>query len=98
MLIISFICFCFFCVRCVLFLDVPAATEIYTYCHTLSLHDSLPFSCAGRGVRFVWGAAAAGRSESGVTLAAVAGFAASPSGASFSFGCVLKPEIGREHV
>src|SRR3546814_5386031 len=31
---------CFFC-------NVPEPTEIYTYCHTLSLHDALPifFGC-----------------------------------------------------
>src|SRR3546814_11134087 len=29
------------------FLNVPAATEIYTYCPTLSLHDALPISSIG---------------------------------------------------
>src|SRR3546814_11765124 len=28
----------------VLFFDDQASTEIYTYCHTLSLHDALPIS------------------------------------------------------
>src|SRR3546814_13495399 len=28
------------------FLKEPAPTEIYTYSHTLSLHDSLPISCS----------------------------------------------------
>src|SRR3546814_9050094 len=26
------------------FFNYPATTEIYTYCHTLSLHDALPIS------------------------------------------------------
>src|SRR3546814_17910787 len=33
------ILFCFFCIE-------TATTEIYTYLHTLSLHDSLPICCA----------------------------------------------------
>src|SRR3546814_8429243 len=31
--------FCFF------FFNATATTEIYTYCHTLSLHDALPICC-----------------------------------------------------
>src|SRR3546814_19514494 len=27
----------------ILYFDDTATTEIYTYCHTLSLHDALPF-------------------------------------------------------
>src|SRR3546814_631799 len=34
---------CCFCV------NVTATTEIYTYCHTLSLHDALPICGAGCG-------------------------------------------------
>src|SRR3546814_20037657 len=33
----TFFCFCF-----VFFFNDPATTEIYTYLHTLSLHDALP--------------------------------------------------------
>src|SRR3546814_15449678 len=29
------------------YLDDPAATEMYTYCHTLPLRDALPFSTPG---------------------------------------------------
>src|SRR3546814_15944170 len=29
------------------FFNVPATTEIYTYLHTLSLHDALPISASG---------------------------------------------------
>src|SRR3546814_15427133 len=32
---------CFVC-YCLFFLNDTATTEIYTYCHTLSLHDALP--------------------------------------------------------
>src|SRR3546814_2754215 len=32
--------FCYLCV----FLTYTPTTEIYTYCHTLSLHDALPIS------------------------------------------------------
>src|SRR3546814_11254612 len=34
----------------VFFFNDTAPTEIYTYCHTLSLHDALPISTGGRGV------------------------------------------------
>src|SRR3546814_12748700 len=30
---------------CILFFNGTATTEIYTYLHTLSLHDALPISC-----------------------------------------------------
>src|SRR3546814_17490663 len=36
--------FCFF-------FNETATTEIYTYLHTLSLHDALPISAGRRGVR-----------------------------------------------
>src|SRR3546814_17105985 len=41
------------CLLCV-FLNDPATTEFYTYCHTLSLHDALPISVAllARGTGF----------------------------------------------
>src|SRR3546814_1888890 len=32
---------CLLCV-CFVFFNEPATTDIYTYCHTLSLHDALP--------------------------------------------------------
>src|SRR3546814_13293483 len=31
----------------IFFFSAPATTEIYTYCHTLSLHGALPI-CSGR--------------------------------------------------
>src|SRR3546814_821126 len=37
------VCFCFF------FFKDTATTEIYTYCHTLSLHDALPICRDGEG-------------------------------------------------
>src|SRR3546814_8651216 len=37
------VCFCFF------FFKDTATTEIYTYCHTLSLHDALPICRDGDG-------------------------------------------------
>src|SRR3546814_6405062 len=36
-------------VTCVVFFNETATTEIYTYGHTLSLHDSLPISRRRRG-------------------------------------------------
>src|SRR3546814_14875887 len=38
--VLSFLLFFFF--------NDPATTEIYTYCHTLSLHDALPICGIGR--------------------------------------------------
>src|SRR3546814_14187449 len=32
------------CPDIIFFFNDPATTEIYTYCHTLSLHDALPIS------------------------------------------------------
>src|SRR3546814_12961242 len=40
--------FCFF----FFFFNDTAATEIYTYCHTLSLHDALPISGLASGSTF----------------------------------------------
>src|SRR3546814_18836988 len=36
-----FLLYTFISIRC-FFCNDPATTEIYTYCHPLSLHDSLP--------------------------------------------------------
>src|SRR3546814_12123185 len=33
---------------CLFFFHSPPPTEIYTYCHTLSLHDALPISSPPR--------------------------------------------------
>src|SRR3546814_2665409 len=38
-------------VRVCFFFNDPATTEIYTYGHTLSLHDALPISLFRRGAR-----------------------------------------------
>src|SRR3546814_14254430 len=40
--VLSFVCIFFF------FFNDTATTEIYTYCHTLSLHDALPISSIAR--------------------------------------------------
>src|SRR3546814_4432191 len=34
----------FLLILCYFFFNYTASTEIYTYCHTLSLHDALPIS------------------------------------------------------
>src|SRR3546814_16711996 len=39
---------CFWCFRIYFFLNDTATTEIYTYRHTLSLHDALPISPPSR--------------------------------------------------
>src|SRR3546814_366661 len=49
-------------VVCCFFVNDPATTEIYTYGHTLSLHDALPFS----------GGAIAASSATGATMAPAA--------------------------
>src|SRR3546814_127913 len=45
----------------VFFLNDPAPTEIYTYCHTLSLHDALPISATSPTVHLVGDAPPKGR-------------------------------------
>src|SRR3546814_15537390 len=49
-----FFCFCFFLFVVILFFfffNDTATTEIYTYVHTLSLHDALPISIDGEVLR-----------------------------------------------
>src|SRR3546814_21149574 len=42
---------CFRVLYCVFFLNDTAPTEIYTYLHTLSLHDALPISASAESFR-----------------------------------------------
>src|SRR3546814_1144103 len=65
----AFICLFFF-----FFFNDPATTDIYTYCHTLSLHDALPSSSLVPGSAVLeerrrWVAAGAGtKPEQRITL------------------------------
>src|SRR3546814_15296143 len=65
------------------FVNDTATTEIYTYLHTLSLHDALPISLVGRqsalpapnGTMFLAFIASASASSSAIVLGAVQPFA-----------------------